>query len=485
MARRDAEPRSDGFRDAWLLFRAMLREEARLHTALFGGGRFWTFPVFVAVASALTVAALQFTGTETTAVVAGVHGLVLAFGLYTGTAGLVGDDLLDRVLGDTALLMSASSFLPISRRRLLGVFLVKDATYYVLLFVLPVAVGFAPLIVATQLAVAELGAVALSLVAVYVIGMTATFVLLAVRTRGVPGWLFGLLLGGALVTGWMTGLASGRLATVVPAAPLTATLGLVASAAIGMAALWLYDPTYRNPTQTATNQFGRVSSIVSDDTGLVTRTLLDLSRSSGGVLKPVVSTAILLALTAFLVDVAGRIVGVRPAPGIFFGSMLGLSAFTTYNWLTQFDAIEDYLVFPVSVPDVFRAKRTAFLLVGLPTGAAGFGVAVVVYDVSLTGAILGGALFVGLSLYLFGVTVFLAGLDPNEFLFDTARFAAFTASVALPVVPVLLVAFAVETSELTPAFAGALLAASVVLAVTGTWLSGRAGPRWEERYLER
>ncbi len=82
------------------------------------------------------------------------------------------------------------------------------------------------------------------------------------------------------------------------------------------------------------------------DEALVAKTLLDLSRSSGGVWKPFVSAGILLALVAALVGVVAAITGIEPSPGIFFGGVLGLSAFTTYNWLTEFDSLESYLVYP-------------------------------------------------------------------------------------------------------------------------------------------
>ena len=470
--------------DWWALFRVMAREERRLHTELFGGRRFAFLPLFVWAASALAVAGLAFTGTRVTSIAGGADVLVFGFGLYTGTAALVGDNLLDRVLGETALLLSVPGFLPVSRRRLLGVFVAKDAAYYAVLFVLPIALGFAPLAVAGgPLTPSALAGLWLSLSIVFAVGMSVTFALVAVRTRGVPGWLLGLGAGGAVVAAWASGNASALWSVLVASGPLHA-LGLVAFVLVADAlALRVYDPTFREPATTARTRFPALARRVGDDTGLVARTLLDLARSSGGLLKPVVSTAVLLGLAVFLSDVAARVVGVAPSPGIFFGSVLGLSAFTTYNWLTQFDAVEEYLLFPVTVPEVFRAKRIAFLLTGLPTGALAYAAVCALYDVRAADAALGAVLFVGLSLYLFGLTVYLAGLNPNEFLFDSARFALLTVGVAVPVVPVLLVGFAVERAALTATLAGGILAASAALAVVGTWLAKRAGPRWEATYL--
>ncbi|CQH57170.1 uncharacterized protein HHUB_2491 [Halobacterium hubeiense] len=466
----------------WLVLRAMAREEHRLHAALFGGQRFGAVPVFVAVASAATVGALQFTGTDAAAIADGARVLALAFGLYTGTAGLVGDDLLERALGETEVLLSTAGYLPLSRRRLLGAFLVKDAAYYAVLFLLPICAGFAPLVATGALAPAALGSLWVSLLVAFVVGMVATFAAIAARTRGVPSWALGVVVAGGAGAVWATGNAAAAWNAVVATSFLHALAVLAAALAAGAAALAVYVPTHRDPAETRPNQFGPLADAIGDENGLVARTLLDLARSSGGLLKPVVSAAILLALAAFLVDVAARIVGVTPKPGVFFGTVLALSAFTTYNWLTQFDSVEEYLLLPVSVPAVFRAKRTAFLLTGLPTSVAAYVVVLAIYDVSLVDAAVGLALLGGLSVYLFGVTVALAGFDPNEFLFDVRRFALFTAGVAVPLVPVLLVAFATVSGPISGAYAGTLVAASAALAAVGVGLSRRAGPRWAAVY---
>ncbi|NIB99548.1 hypothetical protein G9C83_07980 [Halobacterium sp. R2-5] len=460
----------------------MGREEHRLHAALFGGRRFGAMPVFVAVATAATVAALRFTGTAPAAIADGARVLVLGFGLYTGTAGLVGDDLLERALGDVDVLLSAAGYLPLSRRQLLGAFLVKDAGFYAGFFLLPVCVGFAPLVATGALAPAALLSLWVSLLVAFAAGMVATFAAIAARTRGVPAWALALTVAVSLGALWATGNAAAAWNAVVATEPAHAFLVLAAALTVGAAALAAYDPTHRESAATRSNQFGPLADAVRDDDGLVARTLLDLARSSGGVLKPVVSAGVLLALAAFLVDVAARIVGVAPRPGIFFGAILALSAFTTYNWLTQFDGVGEYLLLPVAVLDVFRAKRTAFLLTGLPTAVAAYAVVLAVYDVSAADAVAGLALLAGLSLYLFGLTVALAGFDPNEFLFDAGRFALFTVGVAVPVVPVLLVSFAAASGPLPLAHAISLVAASVALAAVGAWLAERAGPRWAAVY---
>lgn len=106
-----------------------------------GGRRFAAFPVFIALAGAGTVWLLRTSGTGPAQVAFGLHLLIFAFGLYTGSAGLVGRDALRDLLGDVTLIVFSARTLPVSERRLLGAFLVKDVGYYVGPFLLPLAVA--------------------------------------------------------------------------------------------------------------------------------------------------------------------------------------------------------------------------------------------------------------------------------------------------------------------------------------------------------
>ncbi|WP_408957916.1 hypothetical protein [Natrinema sp. 74] len=465
------------------LLAILFREEWRMHTELFGGWRFATFPVVIAVLTVGATVALLETGTDPGTVVGGLHVLALGFGLYSGTAGFAGSDMLENVFGELSLLLSSSTMLPLSRRRLLGVFLLKDALFYGVAFVLPMALSSAVLEGLSASALPSVALFWLSLCLVFAAGMATTVALIAVRTQGVPPWAIGLAIGVAVIGGWVTGSLGSVRAVFVPIDGSAIAAGglAVGTVAVATVALAVYDPTYGRPSRTATDRFARLSGTLPlENDALVTKTLLDLARSSGGVWKPFVSSTILLALVAALVGVVDSITGIAPASGIFFGGVLGLSAFTTYNWLTQFDSLEAYLTYPVSVEDVFRAKRIAFVLVGAPAVAVPYLAAVLWFDATVVDAVVGAVLLAGYALYYYGLTVYIAGFDPNEFLFDAVRFATFTVGVAVALVPTLVAGFVVVPPSLE--LAAALGFGGVVMGIVGIVLSSRAGPRWDARY---
>lgn len=459
------------------LFVEMLREEWRMHSHLFGGPRFAAFPAFIAAIGAATVWALTETGTGVDTIVAGAHVLVLLFGLQTGTVGLMGRDVMRNLLGDVSLLLSAGRTLPISRRGLLGVFLVKDALYYALLFVAPITLALSP-----ALPLVRLPLLWVTLVLTFVLGAAITLTIVSILTRGIPGTLVGLGFLAAIVASWF-----GR-AAIVPSSPLGlyenpgVARGLVVLAVVAVFSLvgvLGYDPEYVRPSRTAENVYGRWRDRLPNDDPLVAKTLLDVARSSGGFWKIGVSAAILLAVSVFLVDLVGQITGIDPRPGVAFGCILALTAFTTYNWLTQYDDLSFYQRYPIPVSRVFDAKGWAFVLLGLPVSSFFFLVAVWWQGATRLDAIAGLALLVGLQPYLFGLTVALAGFDPNEFLFDTARFALYTLGIAVVLVPVLIAAIAIPV--IRPVHTVGFVMVGAVAGAVGTWLYRWSIPGWTER----
>ncbi|WP_227133005.1 hypothetical protein [Halorubellus salinus] len=464
------------------LFVGMLREEWRMHANLFGGARFAAFPLFVLALGAGAVWLLTTTAVATVStLVLGVHALVFAFGLQTGTTAFLGRDAARNLLGDMTLLVFTARTLPVSQRRLLAVFLLKDAVYYSGLFMVPMALSFTPAVAAGQLAASDVALLWGTATTTFLLGVAVTFAGISLATRGVSGRVVALALGVGLAAAVVSGIdvvgytpyGIYQGATVVETTVVLAAIPLLA--VLGIA---VYDPNYSTPARTAGDAYGRWRDrLPFRDDAVTAKTLIDVSRSSGGLFKIVFSGSILLAVGVFLLELAGEIASVDPAPGVTLGAILGLSAFTTYNWLTQFDDLDEYRLYPLDVADVLRAKRRAFLLVSVPTGVGFYALAVAWQSPTVWDALAGVVVHVGLQVYLFGVTVYLAGFSPNEFLFDTVLFAAFTLAVAGPVVPIVVAGFVVSAG--TPAVLAGIAVGGVVLALAGGVLVRRATPKWE------
>jgi hypothetical protein len=463
----------------------MLREEWRMHADVFGPLRFAAFPLFVALLTMAGVYFLSFASVELAAVVGGVHALVFLFGLQTGTVGFVGQDAMRNLLGGVTLLVFSTRTLPVGRRRTLGVFLLKDLVYYAVLFMVPLTVAFVPAAVDGSLSVGQVALLWGTLTATFADGVAVTMVLVALSTRGLPGRGVVLALAAAVGLAWVGNV---DLAAATPYAlfadpSVEALVGLAPIPLLVALGVWLHDPEYERPARSDDDRFSTWHARLQpfgDEDGLVTRSLLDVHRSSGGFAKVLFSAGLLFVVSAALVELVAPIVGTAPSTGVTFGALLGLSAFTTFNWLTQFDDPAEYLRLPLGLEAVFAAKLRAFLLVSVPTGLALLGVAVAWLGGRPLEVLVGALLLVGLQVYLFGLVVFLTGFSPNEFLFDTVLFALFGLAVMVPLVPVLVVGLVV--TPVSTSLLAALAAGAVVAGGVGLGLYRRGVPKWTRRH---
>ncbi|MDS0258407.1 hypothetical protein NDI56_03165 [Haloarcula sp. S1CR25-12] len=460
------------------LFRWMVREEWRLHSHLFGGPRFAAFPLVVAALTGLGTWLLSLTGTPPSAVAGGLVALVGFFGLQVGTIGLVGRDALQDVLGDTTLLVFSARTLPLSWRRLLATFLLKDVCYYTGFVLTPAVAGYGAVAVGSGAEPGRVGLLWLAVVAAFAFGAALSLALVALASRSRMALLSALAAGTLAVVGLGVDPVSytpyALYATPSVGAALRGLVPTVALAAVGVS---LFEPVEGDSSgrHRATE---RLFTGVSDP--LTRRSLLSVARSSGSVGKVVFSMGVLFAVTALLLGRITAATGVRPQPGVAFGTLLGLGAFTTYSWVTQFDAPRSYLRYPVRYADVFAGTVRASLVLSLSTTVGYLAVAAVWYPIAELAV--GVAVVPGVAAYVFGVSAYLTGLSPNELLFDTALFAVFGAALAALAVPLLVAALVVSVAPLLAV--GGAVALSTVAGVAGWWLNRRAGPRWEERFRQ-
>ena len=163
--------------------------------------------------------------------------------------------------------------------------------------------------------------------------------------------------------------------------------------------------------------------------------------------------------------------------GVAVGTLLGLGAFTTYSWTSVYDDVAEYRRYPVSMRAVFAGKRRAYLLLAVPAGLVyllGSLVWVPAREIAV-----GAVVFALVTVYVFGLTAYVAGLDPNELLFDTPRFLAFGAALTVVAVPLVVASLAATAA---PATATAVaVGVALAAALVGVGLARRAGPRWDDR----
>ncbi|QCC52365.1 hypothetical protein [Halapricum salinum] len=460
------------------IFVAMLKEEWRLQSTLFGGRRFAAFPLAVLALAVGGFVLLSEAGTGQEAIVAGLHALVVFFGLQVGTIGLVGRDAMRDVLGDMTLLVFSSRTLPITWRRLLAIFLVKDLLYYSILFVGPVALAYTPIAIAGGQPPLEVGLLWLTLSGAFALGVGSSLTLIGL---GSHHRLVGLgavaLVTAGVVLGGVDPVTLTPYGTYTDATLANAVAGFAPVVVLGVFGVLLFEPGERSQGRKRFALVDRLVRAVPDDRGITHKALFSVVRSSGSVWKVLFSMGVLFGVAALLLSELSRATAIEPHRGIAFGALLGLGGFTTYAWLTQFEDEGATLRYPVTTAAVFAGIRRAYLALVLPTGLVYFAIATV--WVPISELLVGVVVFPLVAVYVYGLTAYVAGFSPTELLFDTPLFLAFGSGLSLMALPVLIASLA---SSAAPTIAmGVAVGVSTVAAAIGIVLGRLAGPRWESR----
>lgn len=445
----------------------MAREEFRFHARLFGGGRFLGFPAMIALLIGLSVFLLEYIGVELTGIIFSVHLLVLLFGLQTGALGLTGQDALENLLGDVTFLIYSSRTLPITQRTLLAAFFIKDLGYYALILTLPATIGFA-----VVLPLSVLPLLFISLTGMFGLGIVLTLLGLSLPSSDLSYRLIGVLALGILALVWMNGIDLLQFTPYgffVDQTVISAVTGFAPTVALAGVVFVTFEPRSSTGIQTYSNQFTQFARVLPERTGPIAgKTLIDVQRSNGGVLTLVLSVSLLFGVSLYMIQIIETATGLLVPVGLTLSALLSLASFLVYTWLVQFDSVEEYTFLPLGINDVMDGKALAFTLVAYPTALLHYMLGVLALGTSISDGLIGAAMLVSLMVYFFGLTVYLTGFSPNEFLFDVVRFSAFGVGLMLPLVPLLVVAlvspaYTTTNSALLLLFGGCFAAMGLLL----------------------
>jgi hypothetical protein len=125
------------------MIRKMIKEEWRKNSTLYRGRSFAAFPFTVLVFALLWNFAVVKYSTITIETIGSSLEVLAAFlGIAVGSMGFSSKDAFKNTLGRTNYLVFSSHTLPVSKKKLFTEFLVKDVFYYLVLVLIPVALGF-------------------------------------------------------------------------------------------------------------------------------------------------------------------------------------------------------------------------------------------------------------------------------------------------------------------------------------------------------
>ena len=457
------------------LFTAMMKEEWRVHSTMFGGASFALFPVLIAAIAFMGSVLLPYMAETIPGGMIGftVHAMFFLMGAMVGGFGLLGKEVMNRRFGQASLLAYSSRTLPLSDRRIFAAFVAKDTVYYLFLWVVPFLAGLALGTPISGLPLSFVGIAAVSLTLTFLLGLSTVFFLSTLYAHSLK------LVAAALSAGLILAL----LLTAAGMNPMflfpTYALFREWSAALFLFSVGLILIFSAVSIQYMTTEFPDHEKRYADGFSplaarirrfryapLVAKDILDLRRSGGLVGQTIFSFLFPLGIIWVTLSVLGRIL---PSAQIVitFAGVAGIIAATMYTWLTEFDSIGSYTFLPLGTADLIRSKFSSFLFLQ-PITAVTVG-AFALLSGNPSAALPAVVLAVSIAVYACGVMIFLTGLWPAVMVYSVRVFAASL----LLTGPVLIALIAISSVSL----AYSLL--SVLLLLPAFFLIRLSFGRWE------
>jgi len=455
----------------------MFKEELRLHKSFVGSIGSGFFPVMIFFLSVvLAVTFSRFKGIDVPTVLLMLHAGSVMYGLGVGALGSIGEQVMTRRLGQVNFLLAMPSLQPVTFRRVMAIFYLKDATFYILYAIVPIVGGIAIGAPFAKAPLASVGLLGVTLFLAFMIGMSLSFLASTVSTRSRVATLAGFL----LILGFVALVWPFNILTAGQILPplgfwagkdpslllLSVALALLLSAAAVFLTKERFEAqarAYRSALLPMESRFSFAGPLKT----LVAKEWLELRRSGalgavvGGFLGPLLAIYMLAWIFRSGIGVPIEF------NGVFYGGMVGFLGVMVYSWLTNIETNEFMNAQPVSLDLIIKAKLVLYFMLTAVISCS---------YVVIIGILNGQADLVPLSLlvavattfYVAGVTARLTGLWTNTMLFDVRVLAKFGGVIIPPLVIVTILSFLVGSNPLlswtlVTVVSTILLAAAIVL----------------------
>lgn len=438
----------------------MVREESRFQSNFTSRLSLYQFPLllaFFAFAAGYFYEELIAT-TPLPQLLVTLHFSMLLYGLSTGAFAFLGKELVDRRFGNVNFLIAAPSTLPIRFQTTTAAFYLKDAGYYFLFTLTPVAAGLAlakPFSAYTYTSVLYLW---LSVILTFSLGLALAYAFSAVflRSRRLFGALsfgfIGLLAFSSftpyLPVGWLIPSIQFQLAKDFSALVVTVLVVLLLSWGATLLVEETFESTeseFRENFLDRQRRFARFGLYAP----LLAKEWIDLERSHA-LTKMAFSFAVPLVFLSLSIWFLNNTLGIALRfDTVFYAGNVGFFGVMIYSWLNHIDITEYYDTLPITVPRLIKAKLIIFFLV--TAGITAFFVILMAFiNQEVWKLFLALPVAFSTSAYTAVATAYLTGLRTNTYLLNgpvVARFALVT------VPPLLAVAFLSLGYDLFPALA--------------------------------
>jgi hypothetical protein len=421
------------------LFFAMLKEEWRLHSTLFGSISFALFPILIFAASVMSALLLPLIRAAIPggSVLSVTVALFVVMGMMVGGFGLLGKEVMNRRFGHASLLSYSGRTLPFTERFIFLNFVIKDIVYYFILWILPFGAGF--MVASPFLGIPVSGSLLflLSITLSFLCGLSVIFLLSVIYTRSRLALAVFIIIGIVVwVIAWVaTGinplLFFPPLLVYAAFSPLVLALSLLLILIPCLLAFGLFTTEYHDTEKCYPDLFTPISRDlrIFPEPALTTKDFLDLYRSGNGIGHTLFSFLLPLGIIWFFLSLLSGML-FEGGMIVFFALITGIISSTMFTWITEFDTLGAYSCLPLGVARLITSKAATYsvlqvipaillIIVSLMTGNGSY----LLFVLVVWGSV---------SFYALAVTVYLMGLSPGVMLYDAKVFLLYMILLGIP-----------------------------------------------------
>jgi hypothetical protein len=418
----------------------MMKEEWRLHRSLVGGfgSALFPFMIFFLTVSCGVIAPFILHNLPLTTILLMLHAASLLYGFFVGGFGAMGEHVMTRRLGQVNMLLQLPQTYPITFRRVMAVFYIKDSIFYLVYTYIPMILGVG--VGATLSGISLLGVLRLGVTTflTFMLGMGLSFVVSAASARSkVCGAVASIVLLAIVSLVYPLGVLQPYQVLLPlgywvdrslawPLASVAMAVGLAAAGALLMKERFeTHQRRYAGSLLSVEGHLKAFGGLRS----LIAKEWLELTR--GGSLAPAVGGYTLQLLAVYLINwIFENGFGIPLRFNVvFFSALVGFFGVMTYSSLTSFEDNEYLNVLPVNVDSLVRAKLAVYFLL---TSGVTVGYVVLIGFLKGEMTLVPQSLLVAAcsSVYVVAVTAYLTGLWTNTMFFGAKTILTFTVLVA-------------------------------------------------------
>ncbi len=411
------------------LFFELLREEWRIHSSIVGNASFALFAfIMLGLSLLFTFLAPIFLGIRNVLVF--VHYLFFVFGMSVGAFGLGGREFLNRRFGEINFLAYSSRTLPLSIRTIFANFVVKDIAYYLAFMLAPFTASLALSIKLAGAGLSESLLIFISLPVAFTLGLGISFFLSTLYSRARIIVQSGLAILAGIIFVMLPAIINNNyyenillpLNFYLNHSPdiLISSIIIIAILITSSTLLFRFEHESKAKDYSTIFKKTKKHSIIKV---FMIKDIIDLHRSEGSFGKVLFSFFIPLMIVEVMVQFLLKLFVINNnGLLLLFSVVIGVTASTIYNWLTEFDILDKYFILPVSDRMVITSKTALTLIIGIISGT--LMVILSLMFLTATISILPLALLIFLSMFIYttSVLIYLTGLNPNILLFDAKTF---------------------------------------------------------------